>query len=406
MLSELAPAGERKEPVPDSRNPTQTLHNIGEENEVSREARMRLLIEDGFSVEKGTGVGRYTQNLARELGKYPGVEILPPPARKLVRKIRPSSIRRVAYAAWLESVFQIQLEKLEADVVHFTNYLVPRRRESRARYVASVHDLTAWKLPEALPSMYARYIRKAILRAVDVADLILCPSESIRKEVIEHFNLAKERVGAAWNGDSHLPQIPSERQEELRRRLGSRLGLCKRFVLFVGTLERRKNVIALVEAFARVAAELDLQCVMVGKAGYGFGEIKSSVNRQKCRDRYILPGFVTDEELALLYTQAELFAFPSWYEGFGTPLVEAMCFGLPIVASRIPSTEEVAAEAAIYYDDPGDHESLAAKMIEVLSDPEMRCGLSARGKQRAGKFSWENLARMHIDAYQTSLNRP
>lgn len=365
---------------------------------------MRLLFEDGFSVEKGTGVGRYTQNLVRELGKYPGVEILPAPESKLVRNIRPSGARRIAYAAWLETAFQMQLERLEADVVHFTNYLVPCRRKSKARYVASVHDLTAWKLPEALPSMYARYIRKAISRAVDVADLILCPSQSIRKEVIEHFNLASAKVGAAWNGDSRLPEIPAERREELHRQLGSRLGLQKPFVLFVGTLERRKNVTALVEAFAHVAGELDLQCVMVGKPGYGFREIKISIDRQRCRDRYILPGFVTDEELALLYTQAEIFAFPSRYEGFGTPLVEAMCFGLPIVASRIPSTEEVAAEAAVYYDNPQDHEALAAKMIEVLHSPEIKRGLGLRGRQRAGKFSWENLARMHIDAYQSSLN--
>jgi len=397
-------AWRRSEPIPFLRNLNRSLHYAGADVAERRKTRMKLLLEDGFSVEKGTGVGRYTQNLARELGQYPGIEILPPPARKLVRKIRPSSARRIAYAAWLETAFQNQLERLEADVVHFTNYLVPCRRKSKARYVASVHDLTAWRLPEALPSMYARYIRKAISRAVDVADLILCPSESIRKEVIEHFSLAEERVAAAWNGDSHLPEITAERREELRHQLGSRLGLQKPFVLFVGTLERRKNVTALVEAFAHLAGELDLQCVMVGKPGYGFAEIKSSVDRQRCRERYILPGFVTDEELALLYTQAELFAFPSWYEGFGTPLVEAMCFGLPIVASRIPSTQEVAAEAAVYYDDPQDHDALAAKMLEVLRSPELKHGLSLRGKQRAGRFSWENLARMHIDAYQSSLN--
>jgi glycosyltransferase involved in cell wall biosynthesis len=365
---------------------------------------MRLLLEDGFSIEKATGVGRYTENLVRELGKYPDVEILPPPARNLVRKIRPLSARRIAYAAWLETAFQTQVARLGADLIHFTNYLVPHRHKSTAKYVASIHDLTAWKLPEALPPMYARYIRKAILRAVKVADLILCPSHAIRKEVIEHFNLAEERVRAAWNGHSQLPEVPAERREELRRQLCSRLGLQKPFVLFVGTLERRKNVTTLVEAFARVAGEMDLQCVMVGKPGYGFSEIKGSVERQRCRDRYILTGFVTDEELALLYTLAELFVFPSRYEGFGTPLVEAMCFELPIVASRIPSTEEVAAEAAVYYDNPSDHDALAGKLIEVLESPETKRGLGLRGKQRAGKFSWENLARMHIDAYVGSLN--
>ena len=364
---------------------------------------MRLLLEDGFSVEKATGVGRYTQNLARELGKHPRVEILPPPARRLVRKIRPLSLRRIAYAVWLEGAFQTQIERLGADLVHFTNYLVPRRRKSKAKYVASVHDLTAWKLPDALPPMYARYIRKAISRAVDVADLILCPSESIRKEVIGHFSLPEKRVRAAWNGHSDLSEIPPERIEALHRELGNRLGLQKPFVLFVGTLERRKNVTTLVEAFARVAGELDFQCVMVGKPGYGFSEIQGAIEGQQFRERYILPGFVTDEELALLYTLAELFVFPSHYEGFGTPLVEAMCFGLPIVASRIPSTEEVAAEAAVYYDDPRDRDALAAKMIKVLNNPGLKRGLGQCGKQRAEKFSWKNLTRMHIDAYAASL---
>jgi glycosyltransferase involved in cell wall biosynthesis len=364
---------------------------------------VKLLLEDGFSVEKGTGVGRYTLNLARELGKYPEVEVLPP-ARNVVRKIRPASARRLAYAAWLETAFQSHILKLDADVIHFTNYLVPRNRKSRAKFVASIHDLTAWKFPEFLPRTYLSYIRKAISRAVNVADLILCPSASIRKEVIERFGLADEKVRSAWNGDSRLPKVPPEQCEELLGQLGCRLGLHKPYVLFVGTLERRKNVTTLVEAFARVAEEFDLQCVMVGKPGFGFSEIRSSIEHQRCRERYILAGFVTDEELACLYTQAELFAFPSWYEGFGTPLVEAMCFGLPIVASRIPSTEEVAAGAAIYYDSPPDHDALAGKIAEVLNSSEVRRGLGLGGKQRSEKFHWANLARTHIDAYHYCLN--
>ena len=364
---------------------------------------MKLLLEDGFSVEKGTGVGRYTLNLARELRKYPEVEILPP-ARNLVRKIRPSSARRLAYAAWLETGFQTQLLRLDADVIHFTNYLVPRNRKSKAKFVASIHDLTAWKLPDSLPRTYLSYIRKAITRAVTAADLILCPSASIRTEVIERFGLAQEKVRSAWNGDSRLPGVPAERCEELRRQLASRLRLQKPYILFVGTLERRKNVTTLVEAFARVAEEFDLQCVMVGKPGFGFSEIRSSIEHRSCRERYILAGFVTDEELAWLYAHAELFAFPSWYEGFGTPLVEAMCFGLPIVASRIPSTEEVAAGAAVYYDSPPDHDALAGKIIDVLNSPELRRGLGLSGKQRSEKFNWGNLARTHIDAYRYCLN--
>lgn len=365
---------------------------------------MRVLLEDGFSIEKGTGVGRYTQNLASELGRNPEVELVPQPPRRFIRKIRPLIARRTVYATWLETGFQSEIKKLGPDLVHFTNHLVPHARKSKAKYAVTVHDLTAWKLPDAFSQMYVRYIRTVVTRAVKIADLVLCPSNSIRKEVIEHFDLPEGKVCTAWNADSQLPAIPSERLEELGGQLRKRLGLSKPYVLFVGTLERRKNVTALVQAFARAASSFDLQCVLVGKRGYGFSEIASSIERQTCRDRYILTGFVSDEELALLYKLADVFVYPSLYEGFGIPLVEAMSSALPIVASRIPASEEVAADAAVYYDDPLDDGALAEKMCEVLSNPTVKSGLGSRGKQRARIFTWQNVASMYIDAYKVPLN--
>lgn len=365
---------------------------------------MKVLLEDGFSIDKGTGIGRYTRNLANELARQPEIDLLPQPSRKFIQKIRPRSARRVVYSAWLETGFQSQVQKLGADLVHFTNYLVPHDRKSKAKYAVTIHDLTAWKLSEALPSMYGKYIRATISRSVKIADMILCPSDSVRKEVIEHFNLPERTVRTAWNADSCLPEAPDGKQEDLFQLLRKRLGLEKPYVLFVGTLERRKNLTTLVEAFARTARSFDLQCVLVGKRGYGFQEIEASIKSQTCCDRYILTGFVTDEELALLYTHAEVFAYPSRYEGFGIPLVEAMSFGIPIVASRIPASEEVAADSALYYDDPMDGEALAGRMNEVLSNPSLRCTLGSRGRQMAGKFSWENVVRMYIDAYKVALN--
>lgn len=365
---------------------------------------MRVLLEDGFSIDKGTGIGRYTQNLANELGKHPEIELLPQPAREYIRRIRPRSARRIVYSAWLETGFQSQVGKLGADIVHFTNYLVPRDRKAKAKYAVTIHDMTAWKLPEAIPSMYGRYIRSAISRSARVADLILCPSDSIRKEVTEHFNLPERKVRTAWNADSRLPEIPAEKQQDLYEPLRKRLGLEKPYVLFVGTMERRKNVTTLVKAFARVCGSFDLQCVLVGRRGFGFSEIEASINCQTCCNRYILAGFVTDEELALLYTRAEIFAYPSLYEGFGIPLIEAMSFGLPIIASKIPASVEVAADSALYYEDPLDGEALAGRMYEALANPRLRNVLGLRGKQMAGKFSWKDIAPMYIDAYKVALS--
>ncbi len=365
---------------------------------------MRILLEDGFSIEKGTGIGRYTQNLASELGRQGGVEVLAPPPRKILDRVRPVSARRILYTAWLETAFQNRLASLGPDIVHFTNHLVPRARKSQAKYVVTIHDLTAWKLPGAIPPLYSRYIRSATTRAVKLADLILCPSDSIKREVLERFGLSSEKVRTAWNMDSKLPALSPQEQEEVFQSLSKRLGLRKPFLLFVGTLEHRKNVVTLVEAFAKVAGTSDLQLALAGRPGYGFSEIQAAIERQTCRNHCVMTGFLADQELAVLYQRAELFVYPSCYEGFGIPLVEAMNFGLPIVASRIPSTLEVAGEAAVYYENPLDACALAQKIAEVSAQPELKKELARQGKIRAADFTTDKITKQYLEAYQAALN--
>lgn len=366
---------------------------------------MRVLIEDGFSIEKGTGIGRYTQNLASELGKHEGVVLVGSATQEALAKVRPVSVRRILYTAWLETGFQNRLVKLRPDIVHFTNHLVPRSRKSQARYVVTIHDLTAWKLPGALPPLYARYIRTAMSRAARAADLILCPSGSIRNEVIGHFGVEEERVRTAWNMNPPFPEVSAPKREQLFRQLQKRWGIRKPFLLFVGTLERRKNVATLIDALAQIASGNDLQLVMVGRPGYGFSEIRAATERQAARNRFVITGFLGDEKLAALYQLAELFVYPSRYEGFGIPLVEAMGFGLPIVASRIPSTEEVAGEAAVYYENPLDARALARKITEVAGQPRLKEELAKRAKIRAADFTMGKIVEQYLEAYRSALNR-
>jgi glycosyltransferase involved in cell wall biosynthesis len=364
---------------------------------------MRILLEDGFSIEKGTGIGRYTQNLANELGRQGGLELLPAP-QGLLGRVRPVSARRILYTVWLETAFQNRLVKIEPDIVHFTNHLVPRARKSQAKYVVTIHDLTTWRLPGALPPLYGRYIRTAIARAVKVADLILCPSDSVRQDVVEYFGLDPARVRTAWNMDSNLPSLSPQKQEEVFEPLAKRLRLRKPYLLFVGTLEHRKNLTTLIEAFGKAAASSDLQLVLAGRPGYGFPSIQAAIERQTCRNRCVITGYLCDQELAVLYQRADLFVYPSRYEGFGIPLVEAMKYGLPIVASRIPSTLEVAGEAAVYYEDPLDAGALAKKIAEISTQPGLKEELAGRGKTRAADFTTDKITKQYLEAYRAALN--
>ena len=188
--------------------------------------------------------------------------------------------------------------------------------------------------------------------------------------------------------------------------LSKRLGLRQPFLLFVGTLEHRKNLTTLVEAFGKLAGGPDLQLVLAGRPGYGFSKIQAAIERQICQKRCLMAGYLRDEELAVLYQRADLFVYPSRYEGFGIPLVEAMNFGLPIVASRIPSTLEVAGEAAVYYENPLDACALAQKIAEVSAQPELKKELARQGKIRAADFTTDKITKQYLEAYQAALHSP
>lgn len=367
---------------------------------------MKVLIEDGIAIASHSGIGRYTQNLVRELGRLEDVEVVQSPPGAAIKKTRPRTLRRLLYYVWLETRFQARLSEAAPDIAHFTNYLVPSVRKAKAKYVATIHDLAAWKCPWTLPSGYARYLRWAIGRAVKTADLILTPSDFVNRQVVELFRLSQDKVKTVYNGATTFsaPSIGIETPyiEQTRRRFG----LDRPFLLFAGTLEERKNIPTLLRAFARLATSLDLQLVLVGRPGYGFERIQKCLREPPFPRRCIVTGFIPDDELAALYRLAEAFVFPSQYEGFGIPLLEAMESGTPVVASRIPSAVEVAGEAALYYDDPFDDQALGERITEVLTSPSLRADLASRGKTRAADFAWEKLARKYVDTYRGVLGTP
>ena len=177
-------------------------------------------------------------------------------------------------------------------------------------------------------------------------------------------------------------------------------------MLFIGTIEERKNVITLVKAFEELRNCKDLQLVLVGRPGYGFSKLSKYLNEHHLRDEVILTGYVSEEDKIALYDLATIFVYPSLYEGFGIPLVEAMVRKVPIVASRISSTEEVAGDAAIYYsNDLFDHEALAEQILKVLENGTLRQELVKKGLQRTKEFSWERVGQRYVQAYREVLKK-
>jgi glycosyltransferase involved in cell wall biosynthesis len=236
------------------------------------------------------------------------------------------------------------------------------------------------------------------------ASFIITPSESVRAELAEHLGIQPSKTVA-------VPEAPREvfrpARDDEALEVRRRLGVEDEFLLFVGTVEPRKNLTTLVAAFAEVlnSTELRPQLVIAGGEGWLTDELHERVERSGVKDRLRFTGYVTDEDLRALYSSCRAFVYPSLYEGFGLPPLEAMACGAPVVASPVPSVTEAAGRGAARVVAPTDTGGLARELVGLLTDENERRRLSALGRERASRFTWERTARATLEVYEEALRR-
>ena len=361
---------------------------------------MNILIEDGFSSGVGTGVGKYSDRLFRSL-QHLGANTIEFPEKPFLSSIPSAAFRRLLYILWLNTGLQRRLRCKGTDIAHFTNYLIPKIRLSQAQYAVTIHDLTAYLHPETLPTLNLIYDRWAIKLALRNADLIVTVSESVRSELKSLFPSENVRVETIHN---NLPakyiELPKQQRTQLPQVLRM-YGITGDYLLCVGTIEERKNLLTLLEAFRKLRSDRDLHLILAGKPGYGYRRVIRYISDHQLGGSVMLPGYVSEEEKLALYDHASLFVFPSRYEGFGLPILEAMARELPVVAGRIPSTEEVAGGSVYYYGDPENHRALEQGIRRVLDDRELRQRFIVKGAERARQFADNNSGQEYLRAYRS-----
>ena len=282
-----------------------------------------------------------------------------------------------------------------ADVYHATNYFLPPTRS--ARRVVTIYDLSFLTMPEHSSPKITAVFAKGVGRFAREADAVLTCSEATKSDVVRLLDVSPDRVEVAY-GAVDEACVPMDR-EAAAVRVAARFGVRRPFILFVGTLEPRKNVAALVRAFGRLAREIPHDLVLAGPKGWRADQILGAIEELHLEDRVIRTGFIPDRaDLAALYSAADLFAFPSLYEGFGLPVLEAMTCGCPVVTADNSSLPEVAGEAALLVD-AGDEPGLASAMRRVLEDDALRQSMAAQGFEQARRFSWEACARTTLGVY-------
>jgi glycosyltransferase involved in cell wall biosynthesis len=286
------------------------------------------------------------------------------------------------------------------DVFYSPDFVLPPTRQS-TRTVLTIHDLSFRHFPEAFVPSLRQYLERVVPRSIDRADLVLADSTHTRSDIMALFGVAPAKVHVLYGGvDSRFRPDPEPGERE---RLRGRYGIDARpYVLSVGTLQPRKNYVRLIKAFAQVKTckPADLQLLIAGGRGWLYEDIFAEAER--CRDRVRVLGFVDDADLPALYRHAALFVFPSLYEGFGFPVLEAMACGVPTISAHASSLPEVAGDAALLVD-PLDVDALAGAMTSVLENADLGAGMTSRGLVQAAQFSWERAARQLLDTFEGLL---
>jgi glycosyltransferase involved in cell wall biosynthesis len=270
---------------------------------------------------------------------------------------------------------------------------------SAAPLVVSVHDVSYLEYPQYFTRFRSLQLRLTVKRTLKRAARVLTPSEFSRRAILKHYSIDEEKVVVVPNAVAG--QFRPIEREVARAAIQRKFGFQRPFILTVGDLQPRKNHLGLLQAFEDVLqAEPQLQhdLVFVGKETWYSRELHRAVNKSALRDRVHFTGFVDDADLVQFYGACELFVFPSFYEGFGLPILEAMASGRAVACSRLTAMPEVANAAGILFD-PASREEMARAMLDILLDSELRARLERLGVHRAAAFTWEKSAARTLQVY-------
>jgi alpha-1,3-rhamnosyl/mannosyltransferase len=366
---------------------------------------MRIALDLRTATDHFPGIGRYAKNLAKAmvplLGEGDQVLVICQPGQSVLPDSRESTGERGVVATVPSSPFSLSqqwavpaaLRRYRASLYHSLYYLMPYG--PGVPTVVTIHDLIPLLLPHHVPPATRILFRVFFPMALRTASHVVVISEATRRDLLARYRLPGESVTVISLGVE--PAFRAQPPEAVRA-LCARLNLPDRYVLYVGSNKPHKNLVRLVEAWARMQPR-SFPLVIAGSWSEAYPEVRPRIEELGLRNAVRLVGPVREEDLPALYSGALLFTFPSEYEGFGLPVLEAMACGVPVIAAHVSSLLEVAGDAAVFVD-PQDPDALARSMDELLGNEGLRKHLAEKGLERARGFSWERCAAATLRVYE------
>lgn len=379
---------------------------------------MKVGLDVSLVAGERAGGGEYSYQLARALPRVdPGVSYLLYPVFYYIvhpdyprARLPEAANARVAFgglrprdvlAFWRADASAMFKEWLlgPVDVVHSTTFCVPRFCLRPKRLVVTIYDLSFITHPELHLAANVAHCLAGTRLALEHADAIIAISEHTRRDLVERLGAPAERISVTPL--AHDPELARVTDPRRLADVRQRYALPEHFVLFLGALEPRKNLPRLLEAYAALPGALrrDVHLVVAGMSGWLNDSLHARVAQLGLEGSVRFAGYIDGDDLAAVYSVAAVLAYPSLYEGFGLPVLEAMACGTPVLTSNVSSLPEVVGDAAVLVT-PDDVGSIAAGLQRLLEDAALRAELSARGVARARSFSWDRCARQTLEVYR------
>jgi glycosyltransferase involved in cell wall biosynthesis len=371
---------------------------------VRRRNNMRVLVDNSAAFNQGAGIGRFARNILPAAARYlpdstfsliyapsqrgPSpyltdvVEAFPNPSAVTVTRL-PFGRRR-ADQLWFRAGIPLRAQWFagRADVGFSPDFTIPP--VGKIPRAITIHDLAFEVFPDKTSPALRRYLSSIVPKQVAEATRVLAVSETTKHDLIERLAVDESLVSVVPNGVDERFFRAQPLSCERRRTLG----VPDEFILMVGTLEPRKNHLNLFRAIRILDKSVDLPLVVAGRHGWDYDEILAEATELADKGRVILTDYVADYDLPGLYAAARAVVYPSWYEGFGLPVAEAMASGAAVVTSSAPALKETGGNAALYCD-PGDPECIADRIVEALSEQQQSDDARSARQARAREFSWE-----------------
>jgi len=360
---------------------------------------------------RGTGIGTYCYQLIHSLNKidkYNDYSLFVPKDCKLdipfknnfhIKDIKQENQNNF----WDEVNIPNTLVDKNMDIYHVPQNGVGLPTSKNCPYVITLHDVIPYKMPETVGEQYLKIFNEKLPDIISMCDGIITVSEYSKQDIVETFNFPREKIYVTYLASEDIYKPYNKPLSKLI--IEKNYSISGDYILYIGGFSPRKNILGLMDSFSILLPKLkkDLKLVIAGSKGKSYDIYKKRAQDLHIEDNVIFPGFISMDHMPFMYNACELFVYPSFYEGFGLPPIEAMACGVPVIASNVTSIPEIVKDSTLLVN-PYDIVDLSEKMYNVLHDNDLRQSLITKGLKRSSTLTWEHTATDTLNAYKDILS--